>query len=254
MNLINKISFLFLITFLAAACGNGGERSIPVNTPVSITVTEAIEDRNLSNNLINGESENSVSGSVAESSSGARQLSMCRFTITGPGMEDIVREVDVAGKTSIKETFNVPSGLNRSFLIQMFVENSDMVLYQAQDDENLEGEPLGLKMELKETSEYSKAPEFYGIKSVGNSATRSVMLKWEPAIDNITKQERIQYRVFLTTKSKRDKADENDIMTVYTLGNSTNRDEDPLMTYEYADGGELILISYEYEGALPEDE
>jgi hypothetical protein len=182
-----------------------------------------------------------------------RQLSLCRITVTGPGMADMVHEEDISGKSSIRVTIDVPSGLNRSFLIQMFIENNDTVIIQAKSEgHNLEGVHVEIPMEPKEQDDYFEPPVFSGILSVSNSETRSVMLNWKPATDNITDQKGIQYLIYLTTQAERNQ-NANDIFKAYELGTGTIRDEDPLMSYTY-EGEKLILLSYEYEGALPTDD
>ncbi|UCH80852.1 MAG: putative metal-binding motif-containing protein [Nitrospiraceae bacterium] len=253
MKLIRNISIILLLSFITIQCGGGGkDKNGSGTTPVIIKVAEVTQETGSGINQLSGlVTTGDLASAVADSEGQGRQLSLCRFTITGPGMEDIVREVDIAGKSSISETFNVPSGINRSFLIQMFIENNDAVIVQAHSGgHNLEGVPKEILMKPTMQADYYEPPEFSGILSVSNSETRSVMLSWKPAVDNITEQERIQYLIYLTTQSKRDNADDNDIMSVYELGKGTERDEDPLMFYSY-EGDELILISYEFEGTVP---
>jgi hypothetical protein len=164
-------------------------------------------------------------------------------------MADMVREVDVTGKNSIIETFNIPSGVNRKILIELFVENDDKAIYQSsREGIMLEDKPLALEMNLEPTADYSLPPSFEGVLSVSNAESRSVKLSWKPAADNITPHDRIQYLVYLSTESIIGR--EGEFINIYSLGKGSVLEGDALMSYEY-NGDELLLISYEYEGALP---
>jgi hypothetical protein len=65
------------------------------------------------------------------------------FTIAAPDMPTIVKEVIVAGQSSITETFDVPNGNNRYFLVEA-KNASGIVLYRGSITANLTGEPVSL--------------------------------------------------------------------------------------------------------------
>jgi hypothetical protein len=68
------------------------------------------------------------------------------FTISGPGMSTMTKEVLVAGQTSITETFSVPNGNDREFLVEAEdSSNPPIVLYRGKaTDVNLDGTPVKL--------------------------------------------------------------------------------------------------------------
>jgi len=256
---MKKLSFIPLLILLVVniQCGGGGDRTHSGTTPVSIEVTEVTggtETGSGADQLSGAVKTRDLASAVADGAGEGRQLSLCRFTITGPGMSDMVRDVDITGKPSISETFDVPSGVNRKILIQMYVANDDKAIYQAsREGIHLEDVPVALDMKLEATADYFQPPVFEGVMSISNAESRSVKLSWKPAADNITPHDRIQYLVYLSTESivgREDMAGE--FINTYSLGKGSVLEGDPLMSYEY-DGDELLLISYEYEGALPSE-
>ncbi len=52
------------------------------------------------------------------------------FTISGEGMETVVRTVDTAGKTQIVETFSIPKGLARTFRVEAY-DSGGILRYQS---------------------------------------------------------------------------------------------------------------------------
>ncbi len=252
---MKKLSFipLLIILFINIQCGGGGDRTYSGTTPVTIKVTEVTRGTGSGADQLSGAVKTgNLASAVADAEEEGRQLSLCRITITGPGMADMVREVDVAGKSSIRETFMVPSGENRSFLIQMFVEHIDKALYQAFSPGNtLMDKPVTIEMRPEFEDAYYEAPAFSGIYSIENSETKSVMLKWEPASDNITEQDRIRYLVYLSHESLSSREDVtcDNHTDIYMRGKGLPG-EDPSITIN----GETGLMSYEYDGSLPESE
>ncbi len=252
---MKKLSFipLLIILLVHIQCGGGGDRTQSGTTPVTIKVIEVTQGTGSGADQLSGAvMTGNLASAVEQVNEEGRQLSLCRITITGPGMADMVREVDVAGKSSIRETFMVPSGENRSFLIQMFVEHIDKALYQAFSPGNsLINKPVTIEMRPEFEDAYYEAPAFSGIYSIENSETKSVMLKWEPASDNITEQDRIRYLVYLSHESLSSREDvtcENHT-DIYMRGKGLPG-EDPSITIN----GETGLMSYEYDGSLPESE
>jgi hypothetical protein len=65
------------------------------------------------------------------------------FTIAGPEMSTMTKEVLVAGQTQIRESFSVPNGKNRYFYVA--AKNiSEQVLYQGDATADLKGAPVHL--------------------------------------------------------------------------------------------------------------
>jgi hypothetical protein len=52
------------------------------------------------------------------------------FTISGEGMETVVRTVDTAGKTQVVETFSIPKGLARTFRVEAY-DGGGILRYQS---------------------------------------------------------------------------------------------------------------------------
>ena len=230
--------------------GNGGSGS--GSTPVTISLGDVQTGPGSTAQLSSGVLVNepaAVSGQASVTA--ARALTLCKFTITGPGMDDIVKLVDVAGRTTIIETFNVPSGVNRYFLIE-FIDNEDNTLFRAdRRGVNLEGEPVEIRMSVEPTEAYLEPPVFPGLDSVSNIENKSVRLNWMPATDNITPQERIQYVIYMSESSIAGAPDQNSAFgSLYTLGNATILENDPLMTFSFTNNV-LTMISYDYEGVTP---
>jgi uncharacterized delta-60 repeat protein len=66
-----------------------------------------------------------------------------RFTISAPDMTTIQRTVSVEGRTSISETFDVPNGNDRYFLIEA-MDSSGSILYKGDKYADLDGTPVTL--------------------------------------------------------------------------------------------------------------
>ncbi len=69
------------------------------------------------------------------------------FTISGPDMTTIYREVSVAGQSSITETFLVPNGINRHFLVEA-KNASGNIIYRGETIVNTNGNPLSLAIDM----------------------------------------------------------------------------------------------------------
>jgi len=244
--------FLALLA-LNTQCGRGGgDGSLSGSTPVKIVFGEVRTGPGTTASLEKGKlvSNNLEADRIAGITVTGRQLTTCRITITGQGMTDIVREVEIAGRDMISETFVVKSGINRYILIEFF-DNENNALFSAdRAGVNLEGELVEIEVQVEPTDTYLAPPSFPGIDSIENVPTRSVRLNWQPATDNLTPQDRIQYMIYLSNESIEGDPDVNSVFeTVYTLGNATILEGDPLMLFTY-ESDELILISYDYEGEV----
>ena len=252
---------LLIVLFLAllalnTQCGSGGgDGTFSGTTPVTIVfgevrtgpgTTASLEKGKLVSNIV---ADDRIAGITVT----GRELTICRITITGPGMTDMVTEVEIAGQETISETFKIRSGLNRYLLVE-FIDNGNNVLFSAdRAGVNLEGEPVEIEVQVEPTGTYLAPPDFPGISSITNATTRSVRLSWEPATDNLTPQDRIQYEIYVSNDSITGREDINTVFdTVYTLSNATVVEGDPLMSYTYGNDNELLLISYDYEGVVPD--
>src|SRR4030065_1085715 len=61
------------------------------------------------------------------------------FTIAAPGMSTITKDVFVAGRESITETFSIPNGNNWYFLVEAKDISGEVVLYRGSTTVNLYG-------------------------------------------------------------------------------------------------------------------
>ncbi len=116
-----------------------------------------------------------------------------RFTISAPDMDTIRREVQVSGRTTIVETFEVPVGPNRRFLIEA-IDSAGNVLYQGDVYSTVGGTPLSLSVTM--ASSDPVAPVFVGLSNIGEITSNSLLLSWSPATDNMTSQNNIQYLIY----------------------------------------------------------
>ncbi|MBM4137839.1 MAG: hypothetical protein FJ241_13580, partial [Nitrospira sp.] len=85
----------------------------------------------------------SHSGNILNTSGIPSEVANIRFTISVPGMTTIQRVVANTGQDTISETFNVPNGTSRHFLVEA-LDTSDNVLYKGETDADLDGTPVTL--------------------------------------------------------------------------------------------------------------
>ncbi len=74
-----------------------------------------------------------------------------RFTISAPDMVTIQRIIDVAGRTAIIETFEIPNGLNRLIVVEALDANGH-VIYRGETTVNLTGRSITVRLILGSTS------------------------------------------------------------------------------------------------------
>ena len=72
------------------------------------------------------------------------------FTISAPGMTTFTRDVPVSGRSTITETFTVPNGKNRHFLVKA-KDAAGTVQFCGWQDADLEGIPITLIIDMKST-------------------------------------------------------------------------------------------------------
>lgn len=69
------------------------------------------------------------------------------FAISGTGMNTITKDTLVAGRTEITESFTVPNGINRHFLVEG-KNASGEVIYAGEISSDLNGAPIILSIEV----------------------------------------------------------------------------------------------------------
>lgn len=182
---------IFTLCVLAAlilsieGCGSGSGSSsklIGNKTTVSINL---------------GETRAAV-GSPLETAAIPTPVTSITIMITAADMATIERVVSVAGKTGIVESFEVPNGANRHFLIGA-VDVAGNVLYRGETFANLDGTPTTLSIVMVSTD--PTPPTFAGLADITLITTTSMRLSWQAATDDVTPQSKIQYLIYVSTVS-----------------------------------------------------
>lgn len=115
------------------------------------------------------------------------------FTISAPDMTTITRDVPVTGKSFISESFTVPNGGNRRFLVEAL--NQRAVQYRKEASANLDGRPLTLVLNMEDVA----PPSFAGLVSARTASTTSIDLSWAPGTDNVTPSSQLTYLIYMST-------------------------------------------------------
>lgn len=102
MKKLLTIFILALFVMSLNSCGGGGSFSSG-KTTVTINL---------------GQTKTASAGGVLSTSSIPSNVVTIRFTISAPDMATIERVVSVSGRTTITESFEVPNGSNRYFLVE----------------------------------------------------------------------------------------------------------------------------------------
>lgn len=180
---------LSMFTLLNIHC-SGGDSSSSKTSAGNTTVTISL-----------GETRASVQQtdfSALMTSSIPVSVTDIRFVISAPDMATIERVVSVSGRTKIFESFEVPNGSNRHFLVEA-IDQTGIVIFKSETFADLTGEPVKLTMVMVSVDPIP--PVFSGISGINSITTTSMVLSWLPASDNITPQEKIQYLIYTSTAS-----------------------------------------------------
>jgi hypothetical protein len=111
-------------------------------------------------------------------------------------MVKITRDVPVAGQSSITETFSVPNGNNRHFLVEAKNASGNTVFRPRNDVfANLDGQPVTLTIDMKDVA----PPTFGGLQSATAVSATRIDLSWRPATDNLTPAADIVYLIYQAT-------------------------------------------------------
>ena len=182
------ISALFILALLTIHCGGGGGGSDSSTSGSYRTNVEIVLQTTRSASL-----ESRIPGETSQIPSGVVTI---RFTISAPDMDTIRRDVTVAGRTTIVETFGVPVGPNRRFLVEA-LDSAGNVVFLGDVYAAVGGVPLSLSVSL--VSSDPMAPVFAGLANIGTISSNSALLSWSPASDNMTSQSKIQYLIYKST-------------------------------------------------------
>jgi len=186
MKKLLAILVLGLLTININCGGGGGETSISETGQTTVTI-------NLGDTRT---ASHAGGGLLSASSTIPSSVVSIRFVISAPDMATIEKVISVAGETVIAETFEVPNGANRDFLVEA-MDASGNVLFRGETFANLDGRPVTLIIVMVSTD--VTPPVFSGISSIGSITTTSMVLSWSAATDNVTPQGNIQYLVYMST-------------------------------------------------------
>jgi hypothetical protein len=160
MKKLLMILLLALLTININCGGGGGSGSSAKTSLVTITVGNSSSGQAMG--LLYKQSTPYVGLAAVPSN-----VYKIDFTIAAPDMPTITKEVLVAGQASITESFSVPNGDNRYFLVEA-KNASGIVLYRGYITVNLFGKPISLIIYM---SALDTAPPTVISTSPANSAT-----------------------------------------------------------------------------------
>lgn len=185
MKKIYILLFLALIT-INISCGGGGSLSSDSSGMTKVTI-------NLGETRIAQPAGNQPSTATTIPS----HVTTIRFEISAPDMNTIEKTVPIAGQESISESFIVPNGLNRHFVVEAYNINN-LLIYTGDSYADLKGSPVNITIVMVSLDQ--NVPAFIGSKSLEKISETSVSLSWEPAIDDVTPQDKIVYLIYQQTE------------------------------------------------------
>ena len=195
--LLSLCSTLFLA--LIAGCGGGESSSNSItigSSTVSITVGDKVQSvslRVVKNTFVARASmllREIVSTNTAIAAIPSSVVHIV-FTISAPDMTTITRDVLIAGQSSVTESFTVPNGYTRHFLVEAKGASSS-VLFRQETFANLDGSPVTLALTMNDVA----PPTFAGVQSATPVSPSQINLTWNPATDNLTASPNIIYYVY----------------------------------------------------------
>lgn len=187
---MKKLFMIFVLALLIANicnCGGGGGSSTSTSGKTIVTI-------NLGETRTASYSDGKL---LSASSTIPSNIVNIRFTISAPDMSTIEREVLVAGRTAISESFDVPNGANRYFRVEA-MDVSGNRLYWGDTYRDLVGTPLSFEIIMVKDD---IPPTFSGISSIDSITSTTMRLSWLPATDDLTPQDKIQYLIFMSATS-----------------------------------------------------
>lgn len=186
---MKKLLLMILILALLAIninCGGGAGSS--ANTSGRTTVAISLGETRTASHA--------SGGLLSAASTIPSDVTSIKFTISATDMVTIERVISVTGRTTISESFEVPTGANRHFLVKA-MDASGNVLFRGETFANLDGTPTSLTIVMVSTD--VTPPDFSGLSTITSITTTSLVLSWAPATDIITPQNKIQYLIYMST-------------------------------------------------------
>jgi len=139
---MKKLLILLSILGLAIiyiSCGGSGDLSSSGTTKVTINLGER--------SAISKEK----SGIFKETATIPSEVVSIRFTISAPDMVTIQKVIEVAGRTVISETFEIPNGQNRLIVVEALDARGN-VIYRGETTINLTGSAVTVRIILHSTA------------------------------------------------------------------------------------------------------
>lgn len=130
---------ILILFFTMANCG-GGSGGSSSNQSGTTAVTVSLDNKS---------DAKSVFGKIISKSASAipSNVAFVKILISAVDMPTIERVVDVAGETEVRETFQVPTGINRHFLVAA-VSSDGAGLYQGESTADLDGTPRDITIQM----------------------------------------------------------------------------------------------------------
>ena len=175
---------VFVLMAMNLSCGGGGSSSLSsgtTNVTIALGNTKAAD--------LNGKL-------LTESASIPPEVASIRFEISAPNMATIERIVPVNGQLSLSETFTVPNGSNRHFIVDAR-DAAGHVNYTGDAFADMNGTAVTLPITM--VAQDTVPPVFSGLSDISSIAATSLTLVWPPATDNVTPQAGMQYLVYMAT-------------------------------------------------------
>ncbi len=180
---MKKLLMILLLTLLTINinCGGGGGSGSSAKTSL-VTITVGNSSSGQAMGLLYKQSTPYVGLAAVPSN-----VYKIDFTIAAPGMPTITKEVFVAGQAAITESFSIPNGNNRYFLVEAKNASGD-VLYRGDITANLSGEPVTLiiYMSALDTTPPTVISTGPANSATGVPITSAIIITFSETIDSAT--------------------------------------------------------------------
>jgi hypothetical protein len=176
---------VFVLMAMNLSCGGGGSSSSLSSGTTNVTITLG----NTRTADLNGKL-------FAEASSIPPEVTSIRFEISAPDMAAIERIVPVNGQLSLSESFTVPNGSNRHFVVDAR-DAAGHVIYTGDSFADMNGTEVTVPITM--VAQDTVPPVFAGLSDITAIAPTSLTLVWSPAADNVTPQGNLQYLIYMAT-------------------------------------------------------
>ncbi len=159
---VSKVISIAILVFLVS-CGGGGGGSSSVSSGsslVSITVggSGSAASLKIEKNTLYAQAKIFLRKIFKSNEAVAAipvNVSSIVFTVSAPDMPTMTRTVAISGQTSITETFTVPNGSNRYFVVRAY-DSAGNSIYQGETYSNLTGTAITLSLSMTYTGPWAK--------------------------------------------------------------------------------------------------